>query len=69
MPGPISEENKNAFRTYYSADIGLVHAVFLDDYVGALHKVGGQNWLNERNLQLQWLKVTLHRWIALRLLT
>ncbi|OQR82238.1 hypothetical protein ACHHYP_16340, partial [Achlya hypogyna] len=57
--GPISEDSKAALRTYYSIEIGLVHVTFLDDYVGSAHKVGGNTWLRERDLQLEWLKADL----------
>ncbi|OQR96895.1 hypothetical protein THRCLA_07140 [Thraustotheca clavata] len=56
---PISNENKAKRRTYYSFDIGLVHLVFLDDYVGSSgstwNSVGSKPWLNERTKQLTWL--------------
>ncbi|EQC38948.1 hypothetical protein SDRG_03903 [Saprolegnia diclina VS20] len=53
VPGPISTDAIAALRTYYSIDIGLVHVVFLDDYVGSTHKTGGTNWRRERDLQLE----------------
>ncbi|KAF0720052.1 hypothetical protein As57867_000583, partial [Aphanomyces stellatus] len=56
----ITDEAKAAHRTYYSYDIGLVHAIFLDDYVGSngaeINTVGTPEWRKERELQLQWLK-------------
>ncbi|KDO25765.1 hypothetical protein SPRG_09062 [Saprolegnia parasitica CBS 223.65] len=61
MPGPISGDAMAALRTYYSLDIGLVHAIFLDDYVGSTHKTGGTNWRRERDLQLEWLQNDLGR--------
>ncbi|EQC35407.1 hypothetical protein SDRG_07117 [Saprolegnia diclina VS20] len=60
VPGPISETNKAAFRTYYAINVGLVHAVFLDDYVGSQSgSVGSKGWLAERNQQLEWLQKDL----------
>ncbi|OQR88703.1 hypothetical protein THRCLA_10152 [Thraustotheca clavata] len=60
---PITTAQKNALRTYFSVDIGLVHCVFLDDYAGTRGAnktfIGTQAWLDERNLQLQWLQTDL----------
>jgi hypothetical protein len=53
---PLRREARAAFRTYYSLDIGLIHCVFLDDYVGARFGTGSREWLNERNLMLQWFE-------------
>ncbi|CAK4073051.1 unnamed protein product [Aphanomyces euteiches] len=62
---PISAQAKAAKRTYYSFDLGLVHLVFLDDYVGskghAVNPVGSTAWLHERELQLSWLADDLSR--------
>ncbi|KAF0692268.1 Aste57867_16636 [Aphanomyces stellatus] len=62
---PITEAAKAAKRTYYSFEIGLVHMVFLDDYVGSkgskINPVGTNAWLQARNLQLQWLAQDLAR--------
>ncbi|CAK4665738.1 hypothetical protein LEN26_008160 [Aphanomyces euteiches] len=56
---PITTKNADALRTYYSVDIGLVHCVFLDDYVGSSFEVGSKPWLRERNKQLSWFKADL----------
>ncbi|RHY61391.1 hypothetical protein DYB38_003488, partial [Aphanomyces astaci] len=52
---PLSVEAKAAKRTYYSFDLGVVHLVFLDDYVGTV------TWQHERELQLSWLETDLDR--------
>ncbi|EQC25153.1 hypothetical protein SDRG_16962, partial [Saprolegnia diclina VS20] len=59
VPGPLSDASKKALRPYYSLAIGLVHAVFLDDYIGATAKFGGNNWRHERDRQLTWLQEDL----------
>nr|AIG55651.1 secreted protein [Thraustotheca clavata] len=60
---PITAAQKKALRTYFSADVGLVHCVFLDDYAGTRGAdkkvIGTQSWLDERNLQLKWLESDL----------
>ncbi|EQC27689.1 hypothetical protein SDRG_14527 [Saprolegnia diclina VS20] len=60
---PVSAAQNAKLRTYYSIDIGHVHAVFVDDYTGTRgddkSAVGTPFWLNERNLQLQWLETDL----------
>ncbi|OQR93630.1 hypothetical protein ACHHYP_02381 [Achlya hypogyna] len=56
---PVTAAQNDKLRTYYSIDIGLVHAVFLDDYSGyrgdEKSVVGSAAWLAERSAQLAWL--------------
>jgi hypothetical protein len=55
---PLNADAKAALRTYYSIDVGLVHIVFLDDYVGSRGRnktVGSDMWKTERQLQLDWI--------------
>ncbi|KAK1931201.1 Purple acid phosphatase 18 [Phytophthora citrophthora] len=60
---PISEDAKTALHTWYSLDIGLIHCVFLDDYTGSSGTnttvVGTEEWLADRNAQLDWVKADL----------
>ncbi|KDO20189.1 hypothetical protein SPRG_13444 [Saprolegnia parasitica CBS 223.65] len=58
---PISAESSKDHRTWYSKDIGNIHAVFLDDYTGILgaDNIGSDYWLTHRNQQLDWLKADL----------
>ncbi|OQS00807.1 hypothetical protein ACHHYP_02589 [Achlya hypogyna] len=60
---PLSPESRSLRRTYYSFDVGLVHLVFLDDYVGSrgshANSVGTPAWLVERTRQLTWLAADL----------
>ncbi|KAF0698259.1 Aste57867_11116 [Aphanomyces stellatus] len=61
---PATPEALAALRTYYSIDVGLVHCVFLDDYVGHRGKkdvVGTDAWRAERARQLQWFQDDLTR--------
>ncbi|KDO25712.1 hypothetical protein SPRG_09011 [Saprolegnia parasitica CBS 223.65] len=62
---PLTPESVAAKRTYYSFDVGLVHLVFLDDYVGsvgsAMNSVGTPDWLSARTRQLTWLANDLGR--------
>ncbi|KAF0694053.1 hypothetical protein As57867_014985, partial [Aphanomyces stellatus] len=51
---PISKANADAQRTYYSINVGLVHLVFLDDYVGSSQSVGSSGWLSERQAMADW---------------
>ncbi|CAI5740562.1 unnamed protein product [Peronospora destructor] len=60
---PITEEAKNKLHTWYSVNIGLIHCVFLDDYTGSrgvdATVVGTDEWLADRNAQLEWVKTDL----------
>ncbi|EQC27691.1 hypothetical protein SDRG_14529 [Saprolegnia diclina VS20] len=60
---PVSAAQNAKLRTYYSMNVGHVHAVFVDDYVGYRGDdddvVGTKPWMDERNLQLQWLEKDL----------
>lgn len=62
---PITEAAKEAFRTWYSVDIGLIHLIFLDDYTGSKGVnetvVGTEAWLADRNAQLEWVQSDLER--------
>ncbi|CAK4634386.1 unnamed protein product, partial [Aphanomyces euteiches] len=51
----------DALRTYYSLNFGLVHLVFLDDYVGNTLTVGSDAWLAERQAQLDWFVADLDK--------
>ncbi|ETV76710.1 hypothetical protein H257_09185 [Aphanomyces astaci] len=56
---PITPDNAKNFRTYYSINFGLVHLVFLDDYVGARFRIGSTEWRGERQAQVDWLTTDL----------
>ncbi|KAF0696720.1 Aste57867_12547 [Aphanomyces stellatus] len=67
---PITADARANLRTYYSFDIGLVHAVFLDDYAGlqnydfgsdllGLRTIGSAKWVTERQRQLEWFEADL----------
>ncbi|KAH9185579.1 hypothetical protein AeNC1_012447 [Aphanomyces euteiches] len=58
---PITKANRDALRTYYSLNFGLVHLVFLDDYVGNTLTVGSDAWLAERQAQLDWFVADLDK--------
>ncbi|EQC38085.1 hypothetical protein SDRG_04515 [Saprolegnia diclina VS20] len=58
---PISADASKDHRTWYSKNIGNIHAIFLDDYTGVLGKnnIGSEYWFAHRNQQLDWLKKDL----------
>nr|AIG56025.1 secreted protein [Achlya hypogyna] len=58
---PISADASKDLRTWYSKNIGSIHAVFLDDYTGVLgsNNIGSDYWFAHRNQQLDWLKKDL----------
>uniref|UniRef100_A0A4W5LUT3 Acid phosphatase n=1 Tax=Hucho hucho TaxID=62062 RepID=A0A4W5LUT3_9TELE len=56
-----NHEAKQDHRTWYSANVGNIHTVFLDDYTGIFgtDNIGSNYWLTHRNQQLDWLKADL----------
>ncbi|KAF0696718.1 Aste57867_12545 [Aphanomyces stellatus] len=58
---PISKASADALRTYYSINVGLVHLVFQDDYMGSSEAIGSDAWLNEGETMLSWFKQDLSR--------
>nr|AIG56039.1 secreted protein [Achlya hypogyna] len=58
---PISDAANKDHRTWYSANIGNIHAVFLDDYTGILgaNNIGSDYWFGHRQAQVDWLKTDL----------
>nr|AIG55469.1 secreted protein [Thraustotheca clavata] len=58
---PITPEASKDFRTWYSKDIGNIHAIFLDDYTGIIgpNNIGSDYWFQHRNQQFEFLKKDL----------
>nr|AIG55567.1 secreted protein [Thraustotheca clavata] len=58
---PITDDANKDHRTWYSKNIGNIHAVFLDDYTGILGEgnIGSDYWKQHRQAQVDWLSSDL----------